>query len=338
MSISWRGILSACRSETQPDPRGCQRTRWRRPLQHTDGRTTRAGLTLIDCFGASDIGRCRERNEDQFLIANTDLPVPILQQPSEDDEAEAPDASDANLLLVADGMGGHVGGEQASRLAVQAVLEHLFGPRQRPRPQGADVGDPICDDLKATFVFAQQEVARQAAQCPELARMGTTLTLAYLDPPDLYTAHVGDSRAYLFRRQKLLQLTRDQTIAQMLVDAGIVEADCVANHPLRNALGSVLCSDPSQLIICIGKTRLLSGDQLLLCTDGLTRHVSDEQIVEILDASCTASVACRELIGTANASGGRDNITAVVARFGRHLGTVPDETAVLAELATAGSD
>jgi protein phosphatase len=140
--------------------------------------------------------------------------------------------------------------------------------------------------------------------------------LAYLEWPTAYIAHVGDSRAYLCRRKELVQVTQDQTVAQMLADAGAIEPDAVAGHPFRNMLASLLSCEPDQLKPCVYQIRLEPGDQLLLCTDGLTKHVSASQIAAILDFSGSAAEACQELVAAANNAGGTDNITVVLAQFG----------------------
>jgi protein phosphatase len=150
--------------------------------------------------------------------------------------------------------------------------------------------------------------------------MGTTLTLAYLEWPVVYIAHAGDSRAYIYHSPELIQITRDQTFAQLLADAGAIEAERVDSHPLRNVLGSLLCSDTRRLEPRVYKRELAPGDQLLLCTDGLTRKVPAGQIAELLDSSFTAEDACRELIAAANTAGGSDNATVVLARFGHRVG------------------
>ena len=267
---------------------------------------------MIDCCGRTDVGRVRQRNEDQFLMADLNkLEV----------SSSAP-----NLLVVADGVGGYVGGERASRAAVDGVLQFLLNHRNRLSAQ-AICGDEIGEELESAVAWAQQIIRNESATSPELARMGTTLTLAYIHWPIVYVAHVGDSRAYIYRRQELFQITRDQSIAQMMADAGMIDEECVAGHRFRNILGSLICSDPRQLLTCIYTRRLIPGDQLLLCTDGLTKHVSAAQIAEILDFSHSAEEACRELIEAANAGGGTDNTTVVLTRFGRYgLQTDEDST------------
>ena len=274
----------------------------------------RAGMS--DCFGLTDIGMLRRRNEDEFLI--TDLKKPVAIHPASFSLGNAMDLqemTEANLLVVADGVGGNAGGEWASRLAVEGVAEYLLS---HPMPtlhseESCDV--QILAALKSALAWAQQRIQREAETSPERARMGTTLTLAYLAWPTAYIAHAGDSRAYLYHKSELIQATQDQTIAQMLADAGVIDASRVERHPYYNVLGSLLSGNPCQLLPCVYRRLLAPGDQLLLCTDGLTKNVARSQIAEILASTVTAEDACRELIAAANDAGGGDNITVIVARF-----------------------
>jgi protein phosphatase len=332
MSLSLsRKILSAYRARSSAASERRRHDAWQDPrLRRQSGSVFQAGM--MDCFGLTDIGKVRERNEDQFAIADLNMPGVVLDSMSGcEDDVDAPGLGNANLLVVADGVGGNGGGERASQLAMEGVLGYLRWLHQNRHClpiTGAIRGQGICEDLKATLAWARQRLQDESEASTELARMGTTLTLAYLDWPAVYFAHVGDSRAYLYRRQELIQITSDQSIAQMLADAGVIEAERVERHALRNVLGSLLCRDPKQLLPCVYKRQLAPGDQLLLCTDGLTRHVSRSEIAEILDGAYSAADACRELIGAANAAGGTDNTTVIVARFGRQLTDVSEDTAI----------
>jgi protein phosphatase len=258
----------------------------------------------------------RETNEDQFLIANLARSVAIRHSMSVDsDDSDAQETSDADLLVVADGVGGNEGGEQASRVAVEGVVEYMLDHRWSFLSHEQSQCGQILQGLTATLNCAQRRVQLATETTPECARMGTTLTLAYLAWPDVYIAHVGDSRAYLCHGSKLIQLTPDQTIAQMLADAGVIDAGRVEGHPYQNVLGSLLSANPASLIPSVQRIVLTPGDQLLLCTDGLTKHLARGEIAEILSFADTAEDACRQLVSAANEAGGGDNITVVVARF-----------------------
>jgi protein phosphatase len=150
---------------------------------------------------------------------------------------------------------------------------------------------------------------------PNLQGMGTTLTVAYSLGLDLFIAHVGDSRAYLFDKGALRQLTRDHTHVQQLVDAGMLTPDEAAHHRLRNVLTNVLGGADRSVEVELHRLRLAGGDRLLLCSDGLTGAVKDEEIAGILAGSATASEACRRLVDRALERGGPDNVTAIVARY-----------------------
>ena len=309
------------RTNTRPVSRGAIRG-GRGPQAWAVSHGARFGIQ--DCFGSTHIGLVRENNEDQFLIADLKRGTAIRHSIP---DAEAPEAlqqepmdaqamCQADLLLVADGVGGNAGGELASKFAVEGIVEFLQVHSRRLFEGKQPNPVQIRETLAAALAWAQQRIRYQAQSSPEHDRMGTTVTMAYLVGPTAYIAHVGDSRAYLYREGELFQLTHDQTIAQMLADAGAIEPELVADHPYRNVLGSVLSPDPRQLKPSVFQRRLIPGDQLLLCTDGLTKHVRPSKIAQILALADGAADACRELIATANAAGGTDNITVVLAHFG----------------------
>jgi len=317
-------ILSACRGFGWTNATA-KRRRCSRSCTPTESDSL-IRIGMFDCFGMSDIGRVRERNEDQFLIADLARSVGTCPVMSSLCEAWDPGAvSRANLLIVADGVGGNAGGERASQLATEEIVEYLHCNRHRLERHAECGGDLILEDLKSALIWARQRIQEEAAALPEFCRMGTTLTLAYLQWPTAYLTHVGDSRAYLYRSHELIQITHDQTMAQMLADAGVIASECVDSHPLRNTLGSVLCHDAGQLLPRVYQQGLAAGDQLLLCTDGLTKRVLPAQIAEILDSTFTAEDACRELVAAANIAGGPDNTTVVLARFG-HREAPDDDT------------
>jgi protein phosphatase len=211
---------------------------------HALAKSATSGLS--DCFGLTDIGMARETNEDQFLIANLARSVAIRHSMSVDsDDSDAQETSDADLLVVADGVGGNEGGERASRVAVEGVVEYLLDHRREfLRPEQCQ-RELVLQGLTSSLTWAQQRIQCATESLPECARMGTTLTLAYLAWPDAYIAHVGDSRAYVCHGLKLIQLTPDQTVAQMLADAGAIDAGRVEGHPYQNVLGSLLSANPA---------------------------------------------------------------------------------------------
>lgn len=270
----------------------------------------------IDSFGMTDRGKVRRRNEDQFLIADLSKSLRLHQSSlSIDDDETLFGSSQGQLLMVADGIGGHAGGERASQLAIQAITTYVLNamPWFFRMDPGSDA--EYREELIAALQSCQQEIVAETAVHPEDAGMGTTLTMGYLIWPKMYVMHVGDSRCYLHRDAQLTQLTRDHTVKQRLIDAGINEeeedsfAEMWANT-LWNSLGADSDTTPD-----VFRVDLQLGDSLLFCTDGLTRHVSDEMLLERLAGSDAAEAVCRSLIREANEKGGSDNITLVVARF-----------------------
>jgi protein phosphatase len=283
-------------------------------------RTSAAGV--IDCYGLTDLGRVRERNEDQFLIADMRQPIAILHSiATPESELELQDMLRANLLLVADGVGGHAGGQKASQVAMEAVVEYLHG---NPMLWSASEEDRE-EELRSALAWAQKRISDETERSPELALMGTTLTLAYLEWPTAYIAHCGDTRAYVYGGGELVQITRDQTIPQMLADLGVLDQRQVERHPLRNVLGSLLSRDVAQFVPCLYSRRLLPGDQLLLCSDGLSKHVTRDRIAQILERADHAADTCRELVVAANDAGGTDNITVVLAQFGHRIAAAAED-------------
>ena len=270
----------------------------------------------MDCYGRTHVGMVRETNEDQFLIADLKKSVVIHQTSlSYDEETELLGGSQAKLMLVADGVGGNAAGERASSLAVEGVIQYLLNAMHWMFRPEDDREETFLQDLKSALSFTQERIQHAAEAVPEQAGMGSTLTAAYVVWPTLYLIHAGDSRAYLYRNGKLTLLTHDQTYAQALADAGVLKPEQVHTSPLNHVLSSLLGCDPSHLEPLVYKYKLALNDSLVLCTDGLTRHLSDERIAGILSKSSCSKTATSELIQAANDAGGRDNVTVIVARF-----------------------
>lgn len=270
----------------------------------------------MDCYGESHVGLVRARNEDQFLIADLKKSV-ILHQTSlsYEDETELLGGSQAKLMLVADGVGGNAAGERASSLAVEGVVQYLLNAMHwlfRPEDEREET---FLQDLKSALTFTQEKIQHAAEAVPSQRGMGTTITMAYVVWPDVYLVHAGDSRAYLCRNGDLIRLTHDQTYAQALLDAGACQPEQIARSPLNHVLSSLLGCDPEQLNPQVYKSRLSLHDTLLLCTDGLTRHLSEPQIATMLNSNECARTVCQEMIESTNEAGGRDNTTVIVARF-----------------------
>jgi len=233
----------------------------------------------------TDPGRIREQNEDAAL---TDVP----------------------LVAIADGVGGHKGGEVASSLALE-VLD-----RWKARLHGKR-GLQAAELLREAIVEANRAVWERAKTDDAVAGMGTTVTAAWLEGDEAALAHVGDSRAYLLRGGKLEKLTEDQNVAQQWVRQGRISEDEAASSPQRHILLQAVGTDPKGIHVEIASIRLQQGDRLLLATDGLHGMVKDAQrIGDILANNADPARACADLVAAANEAGGHDNITVVIVDAG----------------------
>lgn len=271
----------------------------------------------MDCDGLTDVGKVRDTNEDQFLIAGLNKSMLVHRTSlSLEDHTRLFGESQGTLLLVADGMGGHAAGQQASATAVRALEYYVLNTMPWFfRLQEGQEGD-LQDELKAALEACQRSIEAAALASPDCRGMGTTLTMAYVLWPRLYVVHAGDSRCYLLRHPKLEQITTDQTVAQQLVERGELAPEEVPGSRWSHVLWSCLGGDARALSPEVYKATLVSGDTLVLCTDGLTAHLRDDELLALLGQGGGAEETCRRLVDAANGAGGPDNITAVVARFG----------------------
>jgi serine/threonine protein phosphatase PrpC len=267
----------------------------------------------VDLGAATHQGLVRENNEDSYLVARADRSLEMLLTNLPPGEVPAWAAERSYGLVVADGMGGQAAGEVASRLALRAVVEHVLATADWVMRDAGVHRAQIEERMAVRFVVADQAVHDEAARNPRAAGLGSTMTLAACQGANLFLGHVGDSRAYLLRRGTLRVLTHDHSFAQALADSGVISQEEVSHHRMRNALlrnlgGKNTHADLSYL-------RLASGDQLLLCTDGLTDMVEEDAIRDVLLTPSTAQAACDALVSAALAAGGRDNVTVLLARF-----------------------
>jgi serine/threonine protein phosphatase PrpC len=264
-------------------------------------------------FGAkTHIGKVRPNNEDQYLIVHLAKALTILDTSLPvDQRVHLPDY-EGHLLLVADGMGGHAGGEYASALVVNEALKYVVETAK----WFFRLDDPDENVRLRLLSEALERIDRQlieeAKRDPTLLGMGTTLTAVSLLDSAAFIVHVGDSRAYLLRGGRLQQLTRDHTHAQAMVEQGRLRPEEVRTHHLRHLLSNTLGGLPGVEGEVL-KFPLTDGDRLLLCTDGLTELVRDDEITTILLKHPDAKDACGALIEAALDHGGPDNITAVMA-------------------------
>jgi len=271
----------------------------------------------VDAFGATDKGRKRRTNEDQFLIAELNKSMLVhLTSLAHADHQRLIGGTQSKLFAVADGMGGHGGGDVASSVAVDTVVRYVlnimpwfFGLNE------SQEGD-LMDELKAALHRCQNSVERAAEDGPGDTPMGTTLTMAYVLWPRLYVVHAGDSRCYLARNGEIEQITRDHTMAQQLVDQKVMPLERAEKTKWSSILWNAIGGGESTLAPEVYRSTLQPGDTLVLCTDGLTRHLDERSILDVLKAQPShAQAAVEALVAGANRAGGQDNITAVVARF-----------------------
>jgi PPM family protein phosphatase len=252
-----------------------------------DCKTTKPG---IEAASLTDVGRQRSNNEDSYLY----------WEPDSDEEFRRK----GRLAVIADGMGGYEGGQEASRIAVETVrhvYDHSFGVN----PQ---------DTLLQAFESAHQNIQRYATEHPQFYGMGTTCTALSIVDRQLHFAHVGDSRLYHIRAESISRLTRDHSFVGRLVESGIVRSEDAESHPQRHILTAALGSGREVAPHVPDRPfPLEEGDTLILCTDGLWGLVGDRELAQVAQAAAPAE-ACLKLVRMALERGGPDNITVLVLR------------------------
>jgi serine/threonine protein phosphatase PrpC len=243
----------------------------------------------------TDIGRVRQSNQDAFALLNR-----------------------PRCWIVADGMGGHAGGGIASRVAVDAIAMSIQAGAGSENEQPVGEHRQLREKILAAAIWkGHQAIRREVERDASLQGMGTTVVVVQIQPvpvPEATLAHVGDSRAYLFRRDVLTPLTRDHSLVEEYRRQGLLTSEEVQIHPLRHVLSRAVGPDP-EVEPEVSTVALQPDDQLLLCTDGLTKMLTDREIGRILARSDDVQASCAELVATANRHGGDDNITVVVVRW-----------------------
>lgn len=245
----------------------------------------------IASYGLTDVGRKRTRNEDAFLL-NDDL----------------------FLYVLADGMGGHSGGEYASRMAVSTIEEVIQSINSDPEAtvisgvntDEADHGDR----LRYAIEVASSKIFDRALYDTALKGMGTTAVAVTFHEGHVFVAHVGDSRAYLFHANKMQQITTDHSLVTEQVKAGMIEKGDARKHKLKNIITRSV-GYQEEVEIDVKKFEVHMGDKILLCSDGLSNMIDDREIQEVVN-STPAKEACKKLVDQANEKGGEDNITVLL--------------------------
>ncbi len=242
---------------------------------------------MIRAFATSDVGKAREINEDYFYVSYPDDKV--------------------QLFILADGMGGYNGGEVASQLAVKTAKNYIIDNYDK----SLESKEALLELVKGASQYANLVVYEKSQQNEELSKMGTTLDICLIYQSKAFISHIGDSRIYRLRKNFFRKLTKDHSYVQQLVDEGKITEEESKSHPDKNmlmkALGCTEYIEPDCMI-----KGFIKGDIYLMCSDGLTNMVSDEEICNIISENPTD--ATKPLIQKANDNGGRDNITAIIIR------------------------
>lgn len=272
---------------------------------------------IFDTATLTNPGMVRENNEDSSFVLETSLPI-------------TPETVSLGIYIVADGMGGHQAGEVASKMAVRIISTTLLDKFREAK--GAPSPSLF---VKQAIDKANAEIHARACSNPQLSSMGTTVTLGLRLEDRLYLGHVGDSRAYLIRKGGIKQLTEDHSVVAQLLKAGMITPEEAKTHPDRGKIFRCLGTSAEVAIDTYGQSGkkdyliLQNGDSLVFCTDGLTGHVTDDEILDYIHKGDDAHSTCRDLILLANLRGGEDNISLIVvsAKAGKNKDIQPKSQA-----------
>ena len=256
-------------------------------------------------------GRIRQHNEDQFAIVRRTRSGVVLSSSVDSDMLHSGEES-AWLLTVADGLGGQVCGEVASATAIESIMNFASEMSSWVMRPAENLREDIAKRVDLYSSAIKRDLRAKAESDPELAGMATTLTAAYVYGGSAVVVNVGDSRSYLLRGDEIQQITRDHTLAQDLLDAG-VSAESTRSY--QNVLTRCFGTDGEPVAVDVFHLQLETDDRILLCSDGLTDMVSDEQIQQLVASSDSTQSACEELVQHALNAGGRDNVTVVLAHM-----------------------
>lgn len=268
----------------------------------------------VDVFGLTHVGMVRSENQDCFLVASLHKSMQVHHTNLPEAElGELRSPSRGYVFLVADGVGGVPGGQDASRTALSAIVDYVL--------QAMDLYVQLDPDVEPQFLAQLQrsveqshEVVRMAGEADvSHAGMATTLTMVCIRWPRGYLVHVGDSRCYMLRDGELMLLTKDQTMAQAMVDAGTLSPDQAEESNLKHVLYSAIGALRAEPMTY--STTLRHSDIMMLCSDGITKHVSDEEIRDHLAACTSAEATAKALVDLALDRGGSDNTTVVIGRI-----------------------
>ncbi len=254
-------------------------------------------FAFIKIHGISDIGKVRKLNEDKFSISNLNTKDSLNTYQGEV-------SREGCLMLVCDGSGGDGRGEIAAKLAVDIFQKEIFSNHQE------DIG--IGERLINAANKANEVIWKCSNSNSSIVGMASTLTAALVVPPQVYIVEVGDSRCYLVRQGTIRQVTRDQSMVQMLIDGGVITPSTAKTHPYRNIVLQSLGAKGS-VVPVVTSLELAQKDRLLLCSDGLSKNLPEEKMLEILANQEDVIIASQQLITAANDLAADDNVTAIVA-------------------------
>lgn len=236
-------------------------------------------------FAITDVGQAREMNQDYMFTSEN----PIGNLP--------------NLLVVADGMGGHNAGDVASRIAIETVVRWILEHEEETNPLVI---------FRKAIEEANGELLDLAQNNEQLQGMGTTMVAAVMDDDMLYVANVGDSRLYVVN-EEMKQITRDHSLVEEMVRRGEIDREEAKNHPNKNIITRAIGTSPQIAVDCFEKI-ITPDDTILLCSDGLTNMIEDMDIFSVVRRDTDLETAGKELVAMANENGGKDNITVVLAK------------------------
>lgn len=266
-------------------------------------------------FGAASHPGCiRSNNEDNFLVTRRSRRRDLVLTSLDRTALESPEQV-AYVMAVADGMGGHSFGELASELALRTGWNLGAGEVKWPLKLNERETEELKEKARVTFQLIDRALHAKALKNPELAGMGTTLTICYTTGPALFVLHAGDSRAYLIRSGLLRRLTRDHTLAQDLIDSGDVAPGSREARKTRHVLTNCLGGPYLSVDVDVEYYRLRDGDRVLVCSDGLTDVLDDSALTHLLRDHDDPQAACDALVQAALDGGGPDNVTAVIGDY-----------------------
>ena len=267
----------------------------------------------IDVYGLTHAGKVRPDNQDHFLICALRKQMAVFQTslPQPEQLGGGPERL-AFLAMVADGVGGAVKGEEASRVALEQVTQYVSGTMRCYYATGAENDQAFTEALQEAALHSSAELRRLGQEDTDYEGMATTLTLYLGVWPRAYLLQVGDSRCYIFRNGELRQITRDQTMAQELLDIGVLKPTDAAAVRFSRTLSSSIGGRMTDPVVT--RLDMTWGTIVLLCSDGLTAHVPDDRIRERLRTMTSAKQVAEDLLRDALEGGGEDNVTIIVGR------------------------